>query len=290
MGLEPAARMGAASGCVLCGGPMQPLFAKRGHNLARCSGCGLVSLDPIPDGTAVGAHHDASYRDGRYAAFAAAEDVRAAIARDRFARVRPQAPAGPWLDVGCSTGAFVAVAAAAGLDAEGIELSATAVAEARRRGLAVTQASAETFTAGRRFAAVTAFDVIEHLPDPAAFVRRVKSLLLPAGLLALTLPDFASPTARLLGRRWFYCAPPDHVHYFTPATIRRLLADAGFADVAVRPITKPLTLDYAAGQLALESSPLGRVARAVLAITPRPLRRRPLPLPLGEMLVLGRAG
>src|SRR6185295_15575048 len=213
----------AGGGCALCGAPMDPHFTKRGWRFVRCTRCGLVSLAPIPDPAAIGDHHEASYRDGRYAAFAAADEIRAGIARDRLARVRPLAPDGPWLDVGCSTGAFLAVAAGGGLDVEGIDVSDAAVAEARRRGLAARQVPVEAFTPRRRYAVVTAFDVVEHLPDPAAFVSRVAGWLAPGGLLALTLPDVTSPTARLLGRYWFFCAPPDHIHYFSPTTVRHLL-------------------------------------------------------------------
>ena len=94
---------------------------------------------------------------------------------------------------------------------------------------------------------------------------------------------------RGLGRRWFYYAPPFHVHYFTAATIRRLLAAAGFGDVRVRPIRKPLTLDYAAAAAAHLMPALGPAARVAAALVPVSLRSRPLLLPVGEMLVTARA-
>src|SRR5262245_52859655 len=143
---EPAASRAGASGCVVCGGAMRPFaLTKRGHAFVRCATCGLVSLDPLPDAAAVLTHPEDSYRAGRYTAFAAAETERTVIAEDRLRRLRPLAPAGPWLDVGCSTGAFLAVAAASGLDVEGIELSGTAAAAARARGLAAQQVSVEGF-------------------------------------------------------------------------------------------------------------------------------------------------
>jgi len=249
----------------------------------------MVSLDPLPSAADIAAHHERSHRDGIYAAFAAAEDARRAVARRRLALLRPLAPPGPWLDVGCSTGAFVAAAVAAGLAAEGVELASAAVVEARARGLTVHHAPIEDFAPGRRWALVTAFDVVEHLRDPVGFVRRAAGWLEPDGLLALTLPDAASPTARLMGRHWFYYAPPDHVHYFTPPTARRLLETAGLRATALRRVTKPLTLDYAFAQLAQFNPHLGGVARAVGRVLPQALRAREWPLPLGEMLALARA-
>jgi len=276
--------------CVLCERTRGVrLFAKGGWDFVRCAACGMVSLDPLPSAADIAAHHERSHRDGIYAAFAAAEDARRAVARRRLALLRPLAPPGPWLDVGCSTGAFVAAAVAAGLAAEGVELASAAVVEARARGLTVHHAPIEDFAPGRRWAMVTAFDVVEHLRDPLGFVRRAAGWLEPDGLLALTLPDAASPTARLMGRHWFYYAPPDHVHYFTPPTARRLLETAGLRATALRRVTKPLTLDYAFAQLAQFNPHLGGVARAVGRVLPQALRAREWPLPLGEMLALARA-
>jgi 2-polyprenyl-3-methyl-5-hydroxy-6-metoxy-1,4-benzoquinol methylase len=279
----------AAPGCALCGETgARRLFEKGGFDFVRCTGCGLVSLRPLPTPAALAAHHEASYRAGNYAAFAAAEGVRAAIARRRLGAIRSLAPRGPWLDVGCSTGTFLDAAVRAGLPAEGLELSSIAVAEARARGLTVHEGSVEGFEPEGRFAVVTAFDVIAHLPDPAGFARRVRAWLVPGGLLALTLPNVASLTARLMARHWFYYAAPDHVHYFTPTTIRRLLAESGFRDVRVRAARKTLTLDYAAAQAARMTPPLAPLVRAVVRLLPAPVRARPLPLPLGEMLVTAR--
>ena len=278
------------AGCLLCGArAATPLFEKSGWRFVACPGCGLVSLDPLPTPEALAAHHETSYRDGGYAGFAAADAVRAAIAEDRLARLRPLAPTGRWLDVGCSTGAFVAAATRAGLAAEGLELSSLAVETARSRGLVVHHGAVEDFTPAAPLAVVTAFDVIEHLPDPIGFARRVRAWLQSGRLLGLTLPNIVSVAARTMGRHWFYYAAPDHVHYFMPATIRRCLETAGFAAVTVHRATKPLTLDYATEQLARMTPALAPLARAVQTLTPRALRRHLWPLPIGEMLVTARA-
>jgi len=276
--------------CAVCGADdAVPVFVKAGWTFVRCRGCGLVSLRPLPTPAELAAHHEASYRAGGYAAFAAAETVRADIARHRLALVSPLAPPGPWLDVGCSTGAFLAEAVHAGRDVEGLELSAAAVAEARRRGLAVHRGTTDDFQPARRYALITAFDVIEHLPDPAAFLGRLASWLAPSSLLALTLPDVASVPARAMGRHWYYYAPPDHVHYFTPATIRALVAAHGFRDVRVEPFRKPLRLDYAVENLVRFNPRLGALAGAVARRLPRAWRAQAWRLPLGEMLVTARS-
>lgn len=280
----------ARTECVLCdvAADRTHLFTKGGWNFVRCVECGLVSLSPIPSGAELIAHHEASYRTGAYAVFAAAEEIRAAIARHRLAELEPLAPSGAWLDVGCSTGAFVAEVDRRGLTAEGVELSAEAVRQATARGLTVHHASVEGFDPPHPYAVVTAFDVVEHLPDPRSFLDRVRGWLTSDSLLALTLPDCASPLARIMGRHWFYYTAPDHVHYFTPATIRRLLASLGYREITVRPVRKPLTLDYAVSQLGHFMPTVAPLGRGGLTLLPTRWRRRPIPLPLGEMMVTAR--
>lgn len=282
----------AASGeaCVVCGEVRADLlFVKRGWPHVRCRGCGLVALRPKPTAAQLAAHHDASYAEGQYAEYAAAVKLREAIARDRLRRLRPLAPAGPWLDVGAGTGAFVAAALESGVEAEGIELSTVAIEHARTRGLPIRRESIESFRPTRRYAVVTALDVLEHLPEPVAFLQAARDWLLPGGLLGLTMPDPSRPLPRVLGRRWFYYVVPDHLYQFTAATVRPLLARAGFVDVRVRPVTKPMTIAYTAVQ-AEHMAPFLRPVAWIARVLPPRLRDQPLPVPLGEMLVTARPG
>jgi SAM-dependent methyltransferase len=277
------------AGCALCGETgATRLFEKRGWTFVRCPRCRLVSIRPLPTEAALLAHHEQSYATGGYAVYAAAESIRSAIAAHRLAVVRRLAPAGPWLDVGCATGALLAAARDAGIDAEGLEMSRPAIEHARARGLRVHEGVVERFAPERRYAAVTAFDVVEHLRDPLGFVRRVGAWLLPGAVLVLTVPNIESVTARLMGRYWYFYAPPDHLHYFTPATITRLLTDAGLSGVTVARASKPLTLEYAAQSLEQFNPRLGRLARATVALAPARLRRHLWPIPIGELTVTAR--
>ena len=280
---------GHTTACVLCrtDNPRR-LFTKAGWTFVRCTGCGLISLRPLPTPAQLAEHYEASYHNGRYADFTAAAGIREAIARDRLRLVSALVPVGPWLDVGCSTGTFIGEAARIGITAEGIELSTAAVAQARARGLSVHQGSGESFTPSRRYAAVTAFDLIEHLPDPVAFVRRVSTWLLPGGIFTLTLPNAASLAACLMRRHWYYYTPPEHVHYFTPGTIRRLLDDNGFSRIAIRRALKPMTLDYAVAQLGEFNPRLSRIAATLQVFVPGGWRSRLRQIPVGEMIVTAR--
>jgi len=273
--------------CAACGGAcFHPRFAKHGYRFVGCDGCSLVRLDPLPDQDALTAFYDESYRSGIYATFASADAVRMATAAARIAAVLPLAPPGPWLDVGCSTGSSLRAAAAHGLDAEGIELSQAAVDTARAAGLRVERVAAEDFRPPRAYACVTAFDLLEHLLEPGALLARVRSWLVPGGCVAVSVPDTRSAAARLMGRHWYFYAPPVHVQYFDRASLGRLLARHGLRATRIVPAPKVITLDYAVSVLAGFDRRLHRIARALTAPLPRALRGRLLALPVGEIMAL----
>jgi SAM-dependent methyltransferase len=74
-------------------------------------------------------------------------------------------------------------------------------------------------------------EVLEHIENPAAFLSRAARCLRPGGLLVLTVP-FAA--------RWHFI-PYDYWRY-TPASLKILLAAAGFEDVFVAGRGNPLTV------------------------------------------------
>jgi SAM-dependent methyltransferase len=81
------------------------------------------------------------------------------------------------------------------------------------------------------FDTVLCTEVLEHIPDPAAFLARAHRCLRPEGRLVLTVP-FAA--------RWHFI--PHDYWRFTPAGLRLLLTDAGFDEVCVQARGNPLTV------------------------------------------------
>jgi SAM-dependent methyltransferase len=277
-------------GCLLCHGrDRRRLFEKGGKTFLRCRGCGLEWLEPMPTPEEIGRYYEWAYREGIYAPYAEAGDIRRLIAEHRLAVVAPLARPGRWLEVGCATGQFLEAATRAGMQAEGLDVSPGAVARARERGLAARLARVEDFAPAAPYDTIAAFDVIEHLLDPRAFLDRLRGWLVPGGTLVLTLPDVGSLYPRLLMRRhWFYYLPSDHLYYFNPRTITRLLGEHGFADVHVMAAYKPLTIDYIVPQLRIFNPRLGRLAAVLAAALPRRLRARVWRCYIGEMMALGR--
>ncbi len=149
-----------------------------------------------------------------------------------FRRIKWDCP--PWrgqgryLDVGCGSGGALGVAQALGWQVAGIEVDEAAAMKARRFSARVHTGDlvGAPFAAGE-FDCVTAFHVLEHVPDPVAAVRRMLEWLAPGGLLVLEVPNAGGLGAQLFGRAWSGLELPRHLSHFTPQTLGAVVARGG---------------------------------------------------------------
>jgi len=154
----------------------------------------------------------------------------------------PWTGAGRYLDVGCGSGGALGVARALGWRVAGIEMDDAAAAKARRftDELHVGDVLTAPFAPGR-FDVVTAFHVLEHVPDPVAAARRMLDWLAPGGLLIVEVPNAGGLGARLFGGAWAGLELPRHLSHFTPATLEAVIEKAGGAIIWTWHQAKPRT-------------------------------------------------
>ena len=155
------------------------------------------------------------------------------------------------LDIGCAGGAFPKAANDLGFDVVGVEPSAWLSEEARKRyDLDIrTGVLSEQQFEKESFDIVTLWDVIEHLTDPVREVKTIRSLLKDKGRLIVNFPDYSSYASKLMGKKWPMLLNV-HLFYFTPKTLEKLLAEAGFRVVGVMPFWMKLSLGYVAHRAA----------------------------------------
>ncbi|HZP39704.1 MAG TPA: class I SAM-dependent methyltransferase [Methylomirabilota bacterium] len=135
---------------------------------------------------------------------------------------------GRYLDVGCGSGAALGVARSLGWQVAGVEMDAAAAARARRftARIHVGDLQAAPF-APHEFDVISAYHVLEHVPDPVGAVRRMLGWLAPGGLLIVEVPNAGGLGARLFGRAWSGLELPRHLSHFTPETLAHAARAAG---------------------------------------------------------------
>jgi len=204
------------------------------YRLRRCDACGFGAVIDPPDPRLV--YTDGYYRgegadplvDYDYEARHPERTVRWYEWRGVASRVAALAPldrSTRWLDAGCGTGGLVRhLREHVGCDAVGLE-EGWALERLRAAGIPAVGEDGLDGLAGE-IDVVTAIEVIEHIAEPMPFLRRLRALLRPGGLVFLTTGN-AAPHRRDLAR-WSYVIPEIHVSLFEPRTLAHALADAGF--------------------------------------------------------------
>src|SRR5262245_52542264 len=275
--------------CPACEGrDFRKSFTKKGHDFWKCASCGLERQQPLPTLAELKAYYDGSYTEGMYKEFTSATEMKRMTAAQRYKEVRPYVPPGRWLDVGCANGVFIDHVRGQGIDAHGIELSDVAVAQAKERGLPVVQSTVEDYRPDAPFDAVTCFDLVEHVIDPVQCLTSIRGLLRDGGKVAITVPNQGSVIRKLMGPRWYFYIPEEHLHYFNPSTIRRFLSRTGFDTERCGQTWKPLTYRYSLTQFVEYNPSIYKVMNAASKLMPASLLDWTLPLYIGEMMVIAR--
>lgn len=84
------------------------------------------------------------------------------------------------------------------------------------------------------FDVVSAFHVVEHLPDPLGALQRIVRWLTPGGIGLVEVPNFAGLGRRLFGSAWHGLALPFHHSHFTPHTLVCAVEHAGGEVIQIR--------------------------------------------------------
>jgi SAM-dependent methyltransferase len=201
--------------------------------VVRCRRCGFVYLNPRPSPAALQnfySYSDAGDCDFVRRWFVEGADLQSATWRRLLRVIRPYCPTGRLLDVGCGAGSFLVTARASGYDVAGEEVSPWFAAVCRQdHNLSIYEGDLEALDlpAGS-FDCITAFDVIEHHPDPGNLLKQIYRLLKPGGLVVITTHDIGNLLARLYGPRWRLMSPIGHLTFFTRQSLAGLLKACGF--------------------------------------------------------------
>lgn len=223
-------------------------FSQGTWRLKECAQCGLVYLENPPPVSALVDEYN-------WTATYAGEAERRLLAQPVLSRLRKgwkdwrvqwlksrklehlvnrYIKSGAVLDVGCGAGHQFARLPAA-IVPHGVEIDAAAVGTAHSlasaRGGRVVHADAVSGLAqfdDGSMDGIIMHSYLEHEVEPRQVLREAARVLRAGGVLIIKVPNFDCWSRKYFrGHNWPGFRFPDHVNYFTPASLRRMVLQAG---------------------------------------------------------------
>ncbi len=225
-----------APNCVLCGETSaRHLFDIPPYGYRVCSACGLTRLSPRIAEADLQRYYEESYGDVYQGDV---EYVPEQLANPTFSyrtrRLARHSPGRRFFEVGCGDGNFLAVLRSEGWEVAGSDVSdAAARATRERHGIPVAVVSVESGPVPGSWDAIGLYHVLEHLYEPRTVLRRVRDALPSGGIVHIQMPNRRSLDGRLGRQHWWGLGCPQHVFFYEPKHLRRLLAEEGFEVVSV---------------------------------------------------------
>ena len=235
--------------CSVCSNEKwKAVYRIRDWSVLECTSCGFARIDPLPsrdsrpelysEDKVVGRNTRRKSAVKRFFAYLKRVFGRlfrrnkGAIFYNRFCKRLPAGSA--ILDIGCGDGSFLRMAKERFV-CTGIEISPYLAGLARMQN-DIKVIEGDFLTDGvvkRRFDGISLISLLEHLDDPMKAVSICFNLMNKGGVILLKTVNYSSINRVVRGRGWTGFRPPDHVVYFSPANLTRLLKKAGFAKVSI---------------------------------------------------------
>lgn len=117
---------------------------------------------------------------------------------------------------------------------DGLEISEYATNYLRDLGFNMYCGSINDAQVEKTYDIILAYEVVEHLKDPKSSFSIIYNLLNAGGVFIFSTGNAKSVKARLLGKRWSYFLPPQHLLYFADNTAVRYLEGAGFQRAGIK--------------------------------------------------------
>jgi SAM-dependent methyltransferase len=237
--------------CPLCGRDNETVpasgYSYRPWAIKQCSGCGFVYIDRAP-------LYEAQFTTMAWERTTKVEEQRRAeirpisyraSKRTRFRKnllpkrtmldyIAAGIDGGNVIDLGCGDGQAM-LGFPPSFTPFGVEISAKLAASAHgafatRGGYAINAACIEGLRQfpEKFFAAASLRSYLEHEAHPLPVLTALQRVLTPGAFAIVKVPNYASLNRIVMGRRWCGFRYPDHLNYFTPATLRAMAGKAGF--------------------------------------------------------------
>lgn len=221
--------------CGVCGSKQyELLYIIKNFNLVQCNNCRFVYVNPRIKNNELykiySEHYFSNQSEGYgYRNYELTSHLRIKTFQKWMKNIDPYLPPskGLVLDIGCAAGHFLDLMRNRGWEVEAIELDKQMAEKVRAKNILVSEQPFEEFISNKKYNLITMFDVIEHIPDLKTTFKKLHDLLDDNGVIALITPNFGSTQRKLFGKRWFQFKPYEHIQYFTPQTLAKVIEPYG---------------------------------------------------------------
>lgn len=222
------------SGDVLC--------TKDGVSVINCLQCGFKHIMPIPTEKQLDEFYSVEFYDNLWP-----DSITNSIAEqgwneigfvekfEKFEELLPDQGHRKLLDIGSGSGHFLKCGQERNWNVLGLEPATTAHEFATEKlGVQVRNCTftRDNFDQFGKFHVVTMNKVFEHLRDPGEVLALVHRILIPGGLVCLTVPNDFNPlqeiAAEYLQKDPWWVDPKEHINYFDSSSLQGLVNRCGF--------------------------------------------------------------
>lgn len=163
------------------------------------------------------------------------------------------------VEVGCAYGYFMNMVKDQVGSVSGYDVAPDGIKYAKEEfGLSASTDNFLTEDFPEKVDVVAMWDVIEHVSEPDAFVKKSAEILKKGGVLTLTTGDIGTLLPRMRGGKWRMIHPPTHIYYFNKKSMTALLDKLGFDIVDYHYDAQYRNVGSALNQLIMKSKAANR--------------------------------
>lgn len=232
--------------CLICGSnKIEPFLVCKDYTVSQtdfkiqcCTACNFKFTSPRPEDADLGKYYKAED-------YVSHSDTKKGLVNKLYHAVRSytllkklqlviqysKLKGGKILDYGAGTGAFLNTCKTNKWDAYGIEPDDTARGVMKEKFGITATASLEEAQSSHLFSGfdvITAWHVLEHVPDLKETIYTLKNSLKDKGIFIVAVPNPESHDAKHYKQFWAAYDLPRHLWHFEPSAITKLFSDSGF--------------------------------------------------------------
>jgi len=215
-------------------------ISKEEFNLKTCSVCHFLITNPRPTEKFLGHYyesedyisHSGTKKGLINKLYHQVQKFNLKLKFDSFAKYVPR---GTWMDYGAGNGAFLDFLKSKNILCEGYEPDSSARSVAAQNAIKI-QDSKQYESGTYKYAAITMWHVLEHIPDLNEIIRKHESNLVDHGILTIAVPNHKSYDAEYYNSFWAAYDVPRHLWHFTENDICSILRKNGFEHLGTKPM------------------------------------------------------